>query len=267
MPAHNEALYIGRAIESVLAQTFTDFEFLVLNDSSSDETGEIIKKYAASDKRVKYLEGKGTGVADARNILQREAKGRFLVNADADDYCKPERLEKLRYLALRLGEPCLVGSNFDFYINDAFVRVETFPTKHEDIKKRLAKTFNRYAISANQLLGTAQLFKSNPVQNKFKIMSDWDQFLRIQENQKVRLGNVNESLYIYYVNSGSMSIRKYERSLYSAFLRDCEIRRLRGEEEFSNIHEYLRSFWKKPTSLFLNSFFIGTKYIQQFIDY
>jgi glycosyltransferase involved in cell wall biosynthesis len=267
MPARNEGQYIEKAIKSVLNQTYNNFEFLILNDESSDDTGEIIKKYALSDKRIKYLEGNGTGVANARNILQSETRGNFIVNADADDYCKPQRVEKLLVKAIKIGEPCLVGSNFDVYKDGKFLRLESFPGEHNEIKARLKSNFNRYAISANQLLGTAGLFKKNPVQNKFKIMSDWDQFLRIQENPDVKLANVNESLYIYYLNSGSMTRKKMERSLYSAFLRDSEIRRLKGKEEFTSIDNYIKNFWKAPSSLAINSFFIITKYIQQFIVY
>ncbi len=267
MPARNEELYIERAIKSVLDQTHTNFELLIINDKSTDTTGDIIKKYALSDKRVKYLEGNAAGVAEARNILQSEAKGNFLVNADADDFCKPQRIEKLLDYALKLGEPCLVGNGFDIYKDGTFLRVETFPIEHSEIKKRLDTIFNRYAISAGQLLGSAELFKKIPVQNKFKIMSDWDQFLRIQENRDVKLGNVNESLYIYYINSGSMTRRKFERSLYSAFLRDSELRRVKGKKEFISLSNYLNNFWKMPSSLAINSFFITTKYIQQFIVY
>src|SRR4030067_2615563 len=158
IPAQNEELHIERAIKSVLDQTHTNLELLIINDKSTDKTGEIIKKYSSIDKRVKYLEGNATGVADARNILQSEAKRKFFVNADADDFCKPQRIEKLLNYALILGEPSLVGSGFDIYKDGKFLRVETFPTEHKEIKKRLSTTFSRYAISAGQLLGTAELF-------------------------------------------------------------------------------------------------------------
>lgn len=267
MPARNEEKYIGWAINSVLNQTHENLELLVLDDGSTDRTAEIVKEYSVKDIRLKYLEGEGKGVANARNILQTEAKGQFLVNADADDFCKPQRIEKLLNSAVKIGEPCLVGSAFDIYKNNKFLRVEIFPTGHLEIKKRLNTKFNRYAISAGQLLGTAELFKNNPVNIKYKIMSDWDQFLRMQENPDVKLANIEESLYIYYLNSGSMTLKKFERSLYSAFLRDSEMRRKKGLAEFNNLKEYINNFWKTPASLFINSFFISAKYVQQFRSY
>lgn len=145
--------------------------------------------------------------------------------------------------------------------------METFPTFHEDIKKRLNQNFNRYAISAGQLLGTAQLFKKNPAYNKYKIISDWVQFLRIQEDSTVKLGNVDETLYIYYINSGSMTKKKLERTLYSAFLRDNERRRLRNEHEYNSLEEYLKNYWKRPSSFVINTFFLAANYFQQFIVY
>ena len=267
MPARNEEKFIERAIKSVLAQTYKNIELLVVNDQSTDRTGDLIEKFAHKDKRVKYIEGPGKGVAAARNLMQCEAKGTFLINADADDFCKPQRIEKMLDYALQIGEPCFIGSSFDIYKDNKFLRVEKFPTSHFEIKKRLQTIFNRYAISAGQLLGSSELFKENPVNIKYKIMSDWDQFLRMQENPDVKLGNVDESLYIYYLNSGSMTLKKFERSLYSAFLRDSELRRKKGKKEFESLSEYINNFWKTVPSLATNSFFISAKYFQQFLSY
>ena len=94
MPAHNAELYIAEAIESVLNQTFRDFEFIVINDGSTDETSNIVNPYAESDPRVRVLEREKIGFAKALNEGWQEAKGKYIARLDADDISLPTRLQK-----------------------------------------------------------------------------------------------------------------------------------------------------------------------------
>ena len=92
MPARNAEKYIAEAIRSVLEQTFTDFEFLILNDGSTDGTANIIQQFR--DSRIRLIEQPGQGIAIALNKGLQEAKGRYIARFDADDICFPGRLQK-----------------------------------------------------------------------------------------------------------------------------------------------------------------------------
>jgi glycosyltransferase involved in cell wall biosynthesis len=92
MPAYNAAVYIGEAINSVLEQSFTDFELLVIDDGSADDTAGIVRKFA--DQRIIYLQQTHQGIAYALNRGLKEAKGKFIARFDADDVCMPNRLQK-----------------------------------------------------------------------------------------------------------------------------------------------------------------------------
>jgi len=96
MPAYNSEKYIGEAIESILNQTFTDFELFVLNDSPNNkELENIIKKYARKDKRVKYIKNpKNLGVTESRNKLLEVCSGEFIACMDSDDISLPTRFER-----------------------------------------------------------------------------------------------------------------------------------------------------------------------------
>lgn len=96
MPAYNSEKYINKAIESVLNQTFTDFELIVLNDSPDNkELEKIVKSYAKCDKRVKYLKNpKNIGVTKSRNKLFDVCTGEFIACMDSDDISMPTRFEK-----------------------------------------------------------------------------------------------------------------------------------------------------------------------------
>ncbi|WP_337366013.1 glycosyltransferase family 2 protein [Phascolarctobacterium sp.] len=95
MPAYNAEKYIEEAIQSVLKQTYTNWELIIVNDNSSDDTEKIIKKYKEQDKDIKlYSLPENQGVANARNIAIRNADGRYIAFLDSDDMWLPEKLEK-----------------------------------------------------------------------------------------------------------------------------------------------------------------------------
>ena len=93
MPSYNTAKYIGESIQSVLAQTYTNWELIIVDDCSTDNTDEIIA--AIADARIRYLKNdKNSGAAVSRNRALREAKGRWIAFLDSDDLWFPEKLEK-----------------------------------------------------------------------------------------------------------------------------------------------------------------------------
>lgn len=94
-PAYNAAAYIAETIESVLAQTYQNWEMLIVNDCSKDNTAEIVQSYAAKDKRIKLINLKqNSGAAIARNAAIQNAKGRYIAFLDSDDLWKKEKLQK-----------------------------------------------------------------------------------------------------------------------------------------------------------------------------
>lgn len=93
MPAFNNAGYICESIDSVLAQTYTDWELWVVDDGSTDNTADVVKKF--KDRRIHYVkQAKNKGVAAARNLGIEKSQGRFLAFLDSDDIWLPEKLEK-----------------------------------------------------------------------------------------------------------------------------------------------------------------------------
>lgn len=93
MPVYNGAKYIREAIDSILNQTFTDFEFIIVNDCSTDRTEDIIKSY--TDERIRYIKNeKNMGVAASLNNGFDIAEGEYIARMDADDISLPQRFEK-----------------------------------------------------------------------------------------------------------------------------------------------------------------------------
>lgn len=95
MPCYNSAETLEESIESVLAQTYSNFELILVDDGSIDQTLEIINRYLVYDKRVRFFRTKcNSGAAVARNIAIENANGTFIAFLDSDDVWMPEKLEK-----------------------------------------------------------------------------------------------------------------------------------------------------------------------------
>jgi glycosyltransferase involved in cell wall biosynthesis len=94
MPAYNVAPYIGAAIESVLAQTFTDFELIIVDDGATDETAQIARAYAAEDSRIVVIRQQNAGLPAARNTAMRRATAEIFALLDSDDLWMPEFLDE-----------------------------------------------------------------------------------------------------------------------------------------------------------------------------
>ena len=100
IPVHNAEKFIGKTIESVLNQTYKNWEMLLFNDKSKDDSLKIIKKYSEKDERIKVIDSKeNVGVVVARNKLIEIATGEFIAFLDADDYWREQKLEKqIKYM-------------------------------------------------------------------------------------------------------------------------------------------------------------------------
>lgn len=94
MPVYNAQRYLAEAVESILSQTFTDFEFIIVNDGSTDDSQKILERYAAADNRIRLVSRPNTGLTTALNEALAAARGDYYARMDSDDISLPARLEK-----------------------------------------------------------------------------------------------------------------------------------------------------------------------------
>lgn len=95
IPVYNTEKYVSRCIQSILAQTYSNFELILVDDGSQDRAGEICDSYTAQDRRIHCIHIPNGGVSNARNIGMQEASGRFVVFVDSDDWVKPEHIKNM----------------------------------------------------------------------------------------------------------------------------------------------------------------------------
>ncbi len=122
MPVYNSSGYLSDAIESILSQTYSDFEFIIIDDASTDNSIEII--YSYHDPRIVLLKNDiNLGVTHSLNKGIKHARGKYIARMDADDIALPQRIELQVDFLEKNPEFILVGSFFEVIPEKCFVRV------------------------------------------------------------------------------------------------------------------------------------------------
>ena len=101
VPVYNAAQFLGGMIDSIISQSFSDFELILIDDGSSDGSAEICDKYAEQDRRVEVIHKENEGISKTRNLGIMRARGKYICFCDHDDFLMPDALKNL-YEALEL---------------------------------------------------------------------------------------------------------------------------------------------------------------------
>src|SRR6516225_5378072 len=154
LPVRNGAADLPKAIDTILAQTFTDFELIVVNDGSTDGTAAVLD--AIRDPRVRLVHQESTGLARALNRGISLARGRYIARQDHDDWALPNRIEKqVAFLDANL-DYGLVGTRAEVWIGDSPTgRFHDHPSDDADL--RFALLFNNYFVHSSVMMRKAAL--------------------------------------------------------------------------------------------------------------
>ena len=115
VPCYNVEQYLSKCIDSILNQTYQNFEVWLVDDGSPDRCGEICDEYAKKDARIKVIHKKNGGLADARNVALDVITGEYVVCVDSDDYISPTHIEGLYHLIEKYGADVSVNTFCPFY--------------------------------------------------------------------------------------------------------------------------------------------------------
>ena len=197
IPVYNREDYIGEAIESVLNQTYKNFELIIVNDGSTDNTENIVKGYAEKDKRIKYFYQENQGAYSARNKGIEESNGEFISFLDSDDKYFPYALEKMVYLFQTLPENVkLIYGNF---INEIEGQKEKI---YREIVEPAPKPvlFHQFLIG-NPILPTTSMVRKDVFEeiglfdDKYSMAEDYDFWTKIILKYNIAKLNLPVSIY------------------------------------------------------------------------
>lgn len=230
LPAYNAELYLKEAIDSVLAQTFTDFELIVLNDGSVDKTEEIILSY--SDSRIVYVKNEqNLGLIGTLNKGMSLARGEYIARMDADDICLPERFKKQVDFLKKNSEIDLVGTNA-IKINNKGEKIGiiSMPETDHDIKMML---FIQSSFIHPSVMGRADVFRNFEYEKEFYRVEDYVLWIKMSQNSKFY--NINEPLlkYRHLDNSESKLLNKNYSKKRDALMNVYRILFLNNDIDYS----------------------------------
>lgn len=214
MPAYNDARYIRDAIDSILGQTFTDFELIIVNDGSTDETPQILASY--TDPRIRILyHPTNMGRAHARNTALNAAQGEYVLWMDADDISLPQRLEKQIKFMDANPDICVVGGNVQcFHGSDKLL---TFDQGHTAIKTNLLFTSTIPNPASCLRLSTIRRLKNVAYDPKLARAQDYDFWCQLLLDNNVRATNLPDTLLLYRVTI--FSDKKYHTEVQRRILK------------------------------------------------
>ena len=195
MPAFNAEAFIAEAIQSILQQSFTDFELIILNDGSTDQTSQIIDTFA--DQRIHKMDLQhNQGLVNARNQLVAAAKGRYITFLDADDVAFPDRLQK-QFSFLETGAADLCGGKH-FSLYQSTGRRKASKERYHDADIRALLTV--YSPLCNPaVMGRAELFKRHPYEAGQASAEDYSLWQTLAL-EGYRFANLRDTLITYRIH-------------------------------------------------------------------
>ena len=229
MPVYNCAAYLDKAIQSIRGQTFTDFEFIIINDGSTDDSLAIIERHAAKDSRIIVLDRPNGGYINALNAGLEVCRGEYIARMDGDDISLPERLA-VQVQFLEENPDCgLVGSSVDLIDSTGKVTgSHEMPTTHDAIIQHCIG-HGSCAIFHPTWLARKELYElSNGYDEAYYGAEDVALLLLHQD--QLRFANLPERLVQYRRHDNAVGVRLNVKQVRSG-----ELAVRRSAEKFKNV--------------------------------
>lgn len=208
MPVFNSELFVAEAIESILNQTFKNFEFLILDDASTDKGFKIIKDFEKKDPRIKvYQNENNLGVVASRNKLIELSKGKYIAWIDSDDLALETRLEKQVNFLEEHHEIGMVGANA-IIINENSNNIGKWLFETDPQKLKIELFFHSPFLSSSVMIRKSCL-PQNCYNSNFPVAEDFDLYSKISE--QCEIANITEFLTKYRINLKGLSKSNSEK--------------------------------------------------------
>tara|TARA_B100001057_G_scaffold370575_1_gene374529 strand:- start:2315 stop:3151 length:837 start_codon:yes stop_codon:yes gene_type:complete len=217
MSAFNAEKFIETSIESIISQTYENFEFLIINDGSSDKTLEIIEKFKKLDERIILINRKKRGLIASLNEGISFSKGQYIARMDADDIAIPERLNvQLNYL-IKNPSIDLVASNIIFFSNNKVTGISEFELFRTNKLKLYSNTIG---LPHPTWMVRSNFYKKFNYNSKAVTVEDQDLLIRCHQSCKFSL--LKNPLLFYRIHKKNNTYKYKLKQIY--FLNLCRIR-------------------------------------------
>lgn len=211
VPVYQVEKYISQCIDSILAQTFTDFELILVDDGSNDKSGDICDEYAEKDERVRVLHKENGGLSDARNKGMDQAVGNYFMFVDSDDYIAPTMVEYLYKNILNEDADIAICNYLHFFENDS---KKNFPTNNKAevllgaeifYNRKNERNYGFWTVAWNKLYKTETFKKFRFRFGKYHEDEFWANDIYQMD---IKVVTISECLYYYRQRDNSIMKKK-----------------------------------------------------------
>jgi len=203
MSCFNSSSWLSQSIESVLCQSMRDFEFIIVDDGSTDGSWEIIKSYSHSDERIKPILKENSGLADSLNLGVAKSVGHWIARIDSDDIWNSQKLSHQLNALARINRCVYMGSSYtEFYDDIGCVKIVSPPCEHKQLIKNML-TGRRIPAHSSALISRFAFYKAGGYRACFFRSEDLDLWLRIGDIGELR--SLTEPLVAVRLHKDQMS--------------------------------------------------------------
>jgi glycosyltransferase involved in cell wall biosynthesis len=227
MGVYNGMPFLTDAVKSILRQTFTDFEFIAINDGSQDESGAVLDAYAATDSRLRVVHQENKGLVTTLNRGIHKARAPLIARMDADDIAHPERFARqIAYLHAH-PEIAVLGSAITLIdAGGAVLREIPYPMGAENVAEKMRHEGSYVAHPAVMMRREAVLAVGG-YREAFRHAEDYDLWLRLLD--RCSIDNLPESLLYYRQHGNNISLKhRFTQNLATKIARYCAAVRQQG---------------------------------------
>jgi glycosyltransferase involved in cell wall biosynthesis len=202
MPVHSREVFLDESIESILSQTFNDLELIIICEDPTNDICKNIDNYREKSKKINVHYQESHGLAEARNIGCKLARGKYIAWMDSDDISLPERLEKQFEFMEAHPDVGICGTRVRIIDGHSNKTMQEYPTTDREIQCEL---FFRSALANSSVIMQRKLIESMdlPFDIEYKLAEDYD--LWVRASKLTHFANLDDVLVLYRLHSESIS--------------------------------------------------------------
>lgn len=203
MPVYNAQKHLGEAIDSIIKQRYQDWELIIINDGSTDDSEDIILSF--SDSRIKYYRNEGNkGIVYTRNRMIKMAQGQYIAFLDSDDVSMPDRLSRQLAFLEEKADYAMCGT-WALMIDDVGNTIKKINMSTESMDIRCSLLFANTFVQSSVMI-RKEILLENPYNEDYPVAEDYQ--LWCQLSHKYKLGNIPYHLTKYRWHGNNISIEK-----------------------------------------------------------
>lgn len=249
MSVLNGERYLEAAVDSILNQEFSDFEFLIVDNASTDSTPTILARFSKSDHRIKIIKNQNTlPLVSSRHMAIEKARGDWVALMDADDICEPSRLKRQVEVITQHGDNLGAVGTWARYINadgDFLGNMTMEPTTFDKFEEMYKSDEAIALVDPSSVIHRSTFLEIGGYRPEYTPAGDIDLWYRIAETGK-KIIVIPDFLMRYRIHSGAGSVQKTMLQRHRTHFINYNMRRRRTGQDEISLETFEQEVWSRP---------------------